>query len=243
MCFHYPPTRWHTRTVVRHRDQGVVLRRVLLVEDHRLIAATLAAALESRGYQVGQCATLSAEGIVATAREFGPDVILLDHDLGRELPTSIPLITELLATGARVLMLTATEGRELLAEAVEAGAHGLLTKSEPLDGLVDAIEDAVANGSLVSPSQRQQLLAELRQHREEQRARIAPFLELTPREQEVLAALVEGQTAQAIADATFTSIRTVRGHIQTVLDKLGVSSQLTAVVKARAAGWRAPRKG
>jgi DNA-binding NarL/FixJ family response regulator len=60
---------------------------------------------------------------------------------------------------------------------------------------------------------------------------------LTRREQEVLIALIDGQPAQSIADETFTSVRTVRGHIQSVLDKLGVSSQLTAVAKAREAGW------
>ena len=169
--------------------------------------------------------------------ELHPDVILLDLDLGKAFGTSISLIQPLSETGARVLILTATTDRRLLAECVQAGARGLLTKSGPLDDVVEAIEDVATHGSLISPQQRQQVLAELHNWKEEQRELRAPFQRLTPREQEVLRALVAGKTAQEIADETFTSIRTVRGHIQGVLDKLGVSSQVTAIAKARQAGW------
>lgn len=216
------------------------MRKVLLVEDHQLVATALGSALESRGYEVEHCPTLTRTAIIATVMRFHPDVILLDHDLGAELGSSIPLIPELRRTGAQVLMLTATTNRARLAECIEAGAQGLLSKSEPLDGLANAIEDVVASGSLLSRVERDNLLAQLGQRREEQRNRHAPFNRLTRREQEVLIALMDGKTAQAIADETFTSIRTVRGHIQTVLEKLGVSSQLTAVAKARQAGWPTP---
>lgn len=213
------------------------MRKVLLVEDHKLIATTLGAALASRGYEVHHCSTLTREEILRTAQDFAPEVVLLDHDLGPDMGSSIPLIAELRATGANVVMLTATTNRARVAECIEAGAQGLLTKSEPLDGLVNAIEQVAVHGSLLSPSQREQLLAHLSQAREEQRSRRAPFEQLTPREQEVLIALMQGRTPQAIANETFTSIRTVRGHIQSVLDKLDVNSQLTAVAKARQAGW------
>lgn len=213
------------------------MRKVLLVEDHGLIATTLSAALRARGYQVGHCATLTRDAILETAREFTPDVILLDHDLGPQMGVSIPLIPALRSTGANVVMLTATANRTRVAECIEAGAQGLLTKNEPLEGLVNAIEDVVAYGSLLSSSQRDQLLAHLHQVREEQRRRREPFEQLTTREQEVLTGLMQGRSAQDIADETFTSIRTVRGHIQSVLDKLGVNSQLTAVARARQAAW------
>lgn len=213
------------------------MRKVLLVEDHGLVAATLGAALRSRGYEVEHCATLTRDEILQTAERFAPEVILLDHDLGPDLGPSVPLIADLRTTGAKVVMLTATTSRARVAECVEAGAEGLLTKNEPLDGLVAAIEQVVTHGSLLTASQREQLLGQLQQHREEQRRRRAPFEQLTKREQEVLIALMKGQSAQTIADETFTSIRTVRGHIQSVLDKLEVNSQLTAVARARQAGW------
>lgn len=213
------------------------MRKVLLVEDHALIAATIGAALRRRGYDVRHCDTLTRDGIVAAATEFAPDVVLLDHDLGPHMPSTVPLIPALRRTGANVVMLTATTNRQRVAECIEAGAQGVLTKSEPLEGLVKAIEDVGAKGSLLSPSQRQQLLTHLSELREHQRVRKEPFEHLTKREQEVLAALMEGSSAQDIAEATFTSIRTVRGHIQAVLDKLGVNSQLAAVAKAREARW------
>ena len=217
--------------------KGCVVRKVLLIEDHGLIATTLSAALRSRGYDVAHCTTLTREDILRTAQDFAPEVILLDHDLGPQLGTSVSLIPELRSTGAKVVMLTATTSRARVAECVEAGAQGLLTKNEPLDGLVAAIEDVVDRGSLLTATQQEQLLAQLQQNRHEHQRRRAPFEQLTKREQEVLLALMKGQSAQEISEQTFTSIRTVRGHIQAVLDKLDVSSQLAAVAKAREAGW------
>lgn len=214
------------------------MRRVLLVEDHQLVASALGSALRTQGYEVEHCSTLTVEGVSAAAQQFRPDVVLLDLYLGPEFGTSIPLIGPLRDAGARVVMLTASTDRHVLAECIEAGAEGLLTKSERLDGLVQAIEDVAEHGSLVSPQQREYLLANLSQRRQQQRARKAPFERLTRREQEILAALMRGSTAQAIAEETFTSIRTVRGHIQAILDKLDVSSQVAAVAKAQEAGWR-----
>ena len=213
------------------------MRKVLLVDDHELLAGTLAGALRSRGYEAVHRQPASAEAVVQATRELQPEVVLLDLDLGSRLGTSISLIEPLRETGARVVMLTATTDRRLLAECVEAGAHGLLTKNGPLDDVVEAIEDVATHGTLLSPSQRERMVGELRHWKEEQRARHAPFERLTPREQEVLAALTAGKTAQTIAGETFTSVRTVRGHIQSVLDKLGVSSQVTAIAKAREAEW------
>jgi DNA-binding NarL/FixJ family response regulator len=70
---------------------------------------------------------------------------------------------------------------------------------------------------------------------------LAPFRRLTPREEEVLAALVDGEPAVAIAGRATVSEATVRSHIRSVLTKLGVGSQLQAVAKARHAGWSRDR--
>ena len=216
------------------------MRKVMLVEDHVLVASAVAAVLSARGYEVEQCPPRSRDGILRAVRQFAPEVIVLDDDLGPEVGSGLPLIPTLCETGAHVLMLTAGTDRARLAAFVEAGAAGFLSKGEPFGHLVRAIERVSVGEALLSASERDELRAELRRTREEQRRRRAPFEQLTQREQEVLVALIQGSSARAIAEQSFTSIRTVRGHIQSVLDKLEVSSQLSAVVKAREADWPAP---
>jgi DNA-binding NarL/FixJ family response regulator len=66
---------------------------------------------------------------------------------------------------------------------------------------------------------------------------LEPFAVLTEREQFVLAELIEGHCAEEIASDAVVSISTVRSHIKSILQKLGVSSQLAAVALARRAGW------
>jgi DNA-binding NarL/FixJ family response regulator len=215
--------------------------RVLAIDDHTLVATALTGALRARGYDARACEVRDDAKILNVAQQFAPRVVLLDLELGGGR-NSLSLIEPLRASGARVLMLTATVSPMRLARCLEAGADGLLFKGLRIDDVVQAIEDAAA-GARVDPPQREALLLRLDEHREKQRAERAPFERLTRREQEVLEALVQGKTAQTMAGQTFTSVRTVRGHIQSVLDKLGVSSQLTAVAKAHAAGWRlGPRR-
>jgi len=70
-------------------------------------------------------------------------------------------------------------------------------------------------------------------------ARQAGFERLTPKERQVLMALMRGETARQISRRSFVSLTTVRSQIRSVLAKLGVSSQLGAVVLAYQSGWPA----
>jgi DNA-binding NarL/FixJ family response regulator len=97
----------------------------------------------------------------------------------------------------------------------------------------------VTHGELLDRHQRQELLAALRQQRAADRERLEVFERLTPREAKVLAALMDGKSAEQIATETYVSITTVRTHIRSTLSKLAVNSQLAAVALARRAGWQA----
>lgn len=218
--------------------------RVLIVEDHELLAQSLVFALRADGFDVHESKTLQGSGILEAAAELEPDVVLLDLDIGGDLGSSVPLIQPLHEHGACVVMLTGITDRVRLAECVEAGAIGIVSKSEPFDRLVDAVKDAVELGTLLSPGQRDELLAELRRQRRADRERLAAFRHLTPREQDVLGALMDGKSAEQIAREAVVSVATVRSQIRSVLQKLGVHSQLEAVALARRSGWeRAPEAG
>lgn len=217
------------------------LRRVLVIDDHSLIATTLTGVLRARGYDARVCAVRSDEEILADVRDFQPAVVLLDLALGKGR-SSVGLIQPLRRAGAGVVMLTGTTDPVRLAECIEAGAAGVLSKDAGVDDVAVAVETVSAGGTLVPEAQREALLAQLQRHRDAREEHLADFRRLTPREEEVLAALVKGKAAQTIADETVTSIRTVRNHIQSILDKLHVGSQLAAVVRAKDVRWRPGRQ-
>ena len=169
-----------------------------------------------------------------------PQVVLLDLDVGGDLGDTIELIEPISAQGARVVMVTGITDRARLAACVEAGAIGVIGKARPFEALLEGVTDAVELGTLLTGRQRDELLAELRRQRAESRRRRSPFDQLTRREADVLAGLLDGLSAEQIATRSYVSLTTVRSQIRSVLQKLGVKSQLAAVALARKAGWTPP---
>jgi two-component system nitrate/nitrite response regulator NarL len=211
--------------------------RLVIIEDHELLATSLALALRQRGLEVETVTGLGAEAIIDTVRGLAPILVLLDLDLGPSLGSGLELIRPLIEAGGRVMMMTGMVERARLAACIEAGAVGIVSKTAGFAELVDAIRRAVDGEELMTSSQRQVLLSELEDWRRTDRARLAPFAALTPREQAVLARLVAGESAETIAARSYVSLATIRSQIKSILRKLGVSSQLAAVALAHDAGW------
>jgi DNA-binding NarL/FixJ family response regulator len=212
--------------------------RVLVVEDHHLLGQLMVHQLEREGIGAEQAPVGSAQEVVAAAHAEVYAVVLLDLALGGTVGDAVPLIGPLRRTGAQVVMLTGVTDRHRHAECVEAGAVGVTMKDRRVEEVIAELRRVMTTGSLLAPGERDELLARLRGQRQERERRLAPFTQLTAREQQVLAALMAGRTAPAIAREWVVSYETVRTQIRTVLAKLGVHSQLEAVALARRAGWR-----
>jgi DNA-binding NarL/FixJ family response regulator len=211
--------------------------RLVIVEDHELLAATLVLALRQRGLEAETVDGLTADAIVDTVQARAPVLVLLDLDLGPSLGSGLELIRPLIDAGGRVVMMTGMVERVRLGACIEAGAIGIVSKTAGFPELVDAIRRAVHGEELMTAGQRNALLSELEASRRADRDRLAPFAALSPREQDVLARLVTGELAETIADRSFLSVGTIRSQIKSILKKLGVSSQLAAVAAARNASW------
>jgi two-component system nitrate/nitrite response regulator NarL len=211
--------------------------RVAIVEDHELLARSLAVVLRGEGMDVTWVNDREPDDIVRAVADARPDVVLLDLDLGNDR-TSLPAIRELVSTGTLVVMMTGVTDRVRLAECVEAGAVGIVSKGDSFERLAAALEEVADRRTLLAPGERDELLRELRLHRQERDDRLRVFDTLTPREREVLAALIDGKSAEQIASDDHVSLTTVRTHIRSVLAKLEVRSQLAAVALAKSAGWR-----
>jgi two-component system nitrate/nitrite response regulator NarL len=211
--------------------------RLVIVEDHQLLATALALSLRLEGLDVVTVAGPTTDVVVDTVRRLAPVLVLLDLDLGPPLGSGLDLVQLLTEVGGRVVMMTGVVDRARLGGCIEAGAVGVVSKTDGFDKLVDAIRRAVAGEELLSPHQRHMLLGELQDGRRADTRRIAPFVALSPREQAVLAGLVAGESAETIAGLSYVSLATVRSQIQSILSKLGVKSQLAAVALAREARW------
>jgi DNA-binding NarL/FixJ family response regulator len=212
--------------------------RVLIVEDHALVAVSVQLALSARDWIVEITDGPTATDVIEHARQFQPDCVLLDINLGEHVGSGIDLVAPLRAAGSAVLMLTAETRRTVLARCLEQGAAGWIGKDAFLDQVVRTITDVLEGTPLIGQTTREALADELRIERAGMRRALSPFEQLTRCERRVLAALVEGLSAEEIADAHFVALTTVRSQIRAVLQKLGVRSQLAAVAYANRVGWK-----
>lgn len=210
---------------------------LLIVEDHVLLATSLALALRQQGLEVETVAGPTVEDVICAVRRLAPVLVLLDLHLGPQLGSGVDLVRPLIAAGGRVVMMTGEVERALLGACIEAGAVGVVSKTVGFVDLVRAISQAVAGEDLMTSHERRILAADLQAHRQADRRRLALFKTLSPREEAVLVRLVAGEPAEAIAQCAYVSIATVRSQIQSILNKLGVKSQLAAVALARKADW------
>ena len=212
--------------------------RVLIVDDHALIAQGVAIALEGEGMVATVSTGPTIDDVVSAAEALRPDVVLLDLQLNGQIGSGLRLVKPLSKLGSAVVVLTGVTDEAALAECLEQGAYGLARKSEPFDQLVNKVI-AAANGETVTPAhERFALLDNLRVERRRQRERFEPFQRLTAREAEVLDRLMRGMQAEAIARDFYVSVATVRSQIRSVLSKLDVNSQLAAVALASDAEWQ-----
>jgi DNA-binding NarL/FixJ family response regulator len=104
--------------------------------------------------------------------------------------------------------------------------------------VVGNLDDVLVGRPLIGCAIREAMIEELRIARDDQLEARSRFDRLTTRERDVLSALVDGLSAEEIADTQFVALTTVRSQIAAVLRKLGVHSQLAAVACANRAGWR-----
>ncbi|MGH3332127.1 MAG: response regulator transcription factor [Nocardioidaceae bacterium] len=203
-------------------DDGGQPIRVLIVDDHEVLAASLARVLDEEPdmVSVGLADSLAqARARVTTA---APDVLLLD----RRLPDGdgVAAIPELraLRPSMNVVVLTAAVADNVLVQAIEAGAAGFVSKTRGLSEVTAAVRAAAAGESVISPEMLSRLLPKLSRSS-------GPEPDLTKREQEVLSMLAQGLSNAAIAEKLTVSVHTVRNHIANLSAKLGAHSKLEAL--------------
>jgi DNA-binding NarL/FixJ family response regulator len=208
-------------------DQGRT--RVLIVEDHTVVAEGLAALINHQTDMevVGTVGTVAGCALAAT--ELRPEVVLLDFRLPDGTAPDAADNIRSIRPEAKVIFLTREDTDAARFAAVQAGASAFIHKSRAAAEVVAAIRDVARGKMLITPRTIATLLAK-------RRSIGAQLDSLTPREKEVLKLMAEGLPSRAIAAALGISYTTVRTHIRSLGGKLGVHSKLEAIVKAREMG-------
>jgi DNA-binding NarL/FixJ family response regulator len=208
--------------------------KVLVIDDHAMFRTGLRLAIESRpGIKVVAEAATSAEALAAAARE-SPDIILLDLDLGEE--SGFELLPELIASGhaGRVILLTGMRDPEAHRRAVRMGAVGLVLKDHAIETVLKAIEKVYAgeawlDRTMIATILRERTHPDIANGRSVEAAKIAT---LTERERQVIGLIGEGLKNREIAERMYISEATVRHHLTSIFNKLGVADRLELVIYA-----------
>ena len=215
--------------------------RVLIIDDHVLFAESLELALSLEGYDVRRLELPAEGGSMATLRSLAlranPRTVLLDLDLGR-FGDGVNLIGPLAKAGINVVVLTASEELGRWGGCMRLGARRVLPKSGALQQALATVRRLHQRLPVTSRDELETLLdawARERQAHDDLRRRLDL---LTPRERQVLGALIEGRTVRAISQESVVSEATVRTQVKSILNKLEVSSQLAAVGMANQVGWK-----
>ncbi|WP_265520733.1 response regulator [Oerskovia flava] len=199
-------------------------RRVLVVDDHRILTDLIAAALDAEDDLECVGVADDRERALALAATLHPDTVVLDVQLPGDDGLEVLRALREADPDVRVVMLTAHPRPDLERAALEHGACGFLAK----DGRLTALLEAVRSASPARPARDPGLVR--------RSATAHETWHLTPRELEVLTLLGEGADVRTIAVRLGLSVHTVRDHVKAVLAKLGVRSQLEAVTAAHGAG-------
>jgi len=211
--------------------------RVVIVEDHRVVAEGLTALLDDHPdlQVVGWAPTVAAAEAFTFADRV--DVVVADYWLPDGTGVDAVAALRVRWPGAAVLFLSVDDSNEVMLAALEAGASGYLVKSAGGADVISAVRRA-AQGEILVPARR---LAALLARRRERAERSRRLDSLTPREREILALMSEGMDNREVAAHLHVSYATVRSHVRHLLGKLGARSKLEAVV--RAADWGLPERG
>jgi len=201
---------------------------VLIADDHLIIREGLRLIIDTADGIIVAGEASNGREAVEMALQLEPDVILMD--LRMPEMDGLTAIKELRSVQpeAAVIILTTFNEDDLMRRGLELGARGFLLKDTDRQTLIENIRAAAAGNTLISPEIITRILSKKIQRADS---------ELTPREMEILRKTAEGFRSKEIAWELEITERTVKAHLSSIYNKLGVDSRAAAVAAAGRRGW------
>jgi two-component system, NarL family, response regulator LiaR len=217
--------------------EPVTFWRVLLIDSHAMLTDALTVQLSTADdlWVVGT-ATPEDPRLIEIVRTLRPDVITTE--IGPVTASTSGMLRKLRAAwpAAQLVILTGSHDCSHAVAAARAGAAAWVSKESPLDHLLEVLRGVPQGHAFYPPRQLGAVLRELRDDVRRACDCSARLDMLSHREREVLMRMVDGKPVSQIAIESVVSTSTVRTHVRSILNKLGVRSGLEAVSVARAAG-------
>ncbi|GEB32016.1 MULTISPECIES: response regulator transcription factor [Brevibacillus] len=195
--------------------------RIVIAEDQRMLLGALASLLdlEEDMQVVGRAS--NGEDAVKLVHLHKPDICIMDIEM--PVKSGLDAAEELKGSGCKVMILTTFARPGYFERALKAGANGYLLKDSPSEELASSIRSVMAGRRIYAP----ELVDEA----------YGQENPLTEREKEVLLLIADGKNTKEIASQLFITTGTVRNYISVILDKLGVSNRIEAIMHFKEKGW------
>lgn len=222
----------------------MTLTKIVIVDDHQLFREGVKRILDFE-----DTFEIVAEGddgsdVMGLYELHKPDIILMDINMPRM--SGVDATEELIEKypDAKVIILSIHDDESYVSHALKTGALGYMLKEMDAETIIQAIKIVSAGGSYLHPKVTYNLVTEFRRLSEReykgsfhQTDIRRPYHLLTKRECEVLQLLTDGQSNRTIGETLFISEKTVKNHVSSVLQKMGVNDRTQAVVSGIKNGW------
>ena len=206
---------------------------VMIVDDHEMVRRGACSYLEAQPDISVVAQAGSGEEAVRLAREFVPDVVLMDLVMPGMDGVETTRKVKDVSPRSQIIILTSFHQDEYIFPALQAGAISYLLKDVKATELVEAIRRAARGEATLHPKIAARVIKTFRSFEAEE---ATPFLALTEREMEVLKLIAKGYSNDKIADQLVISMGTVKGHVSNILSKLHLADRTQAAAYAWQAG-------
>jgi DNA-binding NarL/FixJ family response regulator len=213
--------RWE-KTIADVISGGLVMKcRIMIADDHELVRVGVRAFLEQCQDLCVCCEATDGHDAIEKAGQYHPDISIMD--IGMPVTNGIVAARRILknAPGHRILILTVPEPDETIRAALESGIRGLVYKTDPLNNLLDAVNEIRRNRTFFTAQVGDMILKEyllIDQGPVEQKNSPEPMLTL--RERETLQLIAEGKSTKEVAMCLGLAVKTAETHRGRVLRKL-----------------------
>ena len=206
--------------------------RILIADDHAIFRDGLRKLLESEPGLTVVGEAVNGEEVVKLSKQVTPDIVLLD--LAMPVRSGLEALRQLSEppSTVRVILLTALIERDQIVEALQLGARGIVLKESATQILLKSIRHVMDGEIWVGRESVQDLLLLLNELKEPAAPRRKEKFGLTPRELDIVSAIVAGSNNRTIATQFSISEQTVKNHLSSIFDKMGVATRLELALKA-----------
>lgn len=211
--------------------------RVLIVEDHPVVAEGLSSLLEAYPEITIAGIAASVAEVIPVIEHAAADVAVVDYHLPDGTAHDAIDRVRSRSPSTAIVLISADDSDDPLRAFLEKGASGYLMKSASAAEILQVIR-AAATGETCVPAGILARTMDLYRAGARERARQEMLASLTSRERQILALMAQGADNRTVATSLHISYATVRTHVRSILLKLGARSRLEAVAKAREWGFR-----